>query len=287
MDKQFSHLILITGSHGQVGRELVDICRVRQINYIDYSSRQLDITNEASVRREIERHKPAAVINAAAYTAVDNAENDVERAYAVNRDGVKNLAIACEAVGATLVHISTDYVFDGEKKEPYNEMDIAHPIGVYGASKYAGEQAIKKFSSKYFIIRVSWVFGQYGANFVKTMLRLAEDRPDISVVDDQYGAPTSAAHIAEKLIELVTDNCSEYGTYHLESNPGISWYEFAKIIFQKARESGVIEKMPNVHPIKSSEYPTPVKRPKNSKLVSNCDFELGPVLWKEHLDKLF
>ncbi|MEH6559190.1 MAG: dTDP-4-dehydrorhamnose reductase [Oceanicoccus sp.] len=278
--------ILITGGNGQVGRELAELCREQHIPFVAYSSQQLDVTDKKSVFGKIKKLQPTAVINAAAYTAVDNAENEVSKAYAVNRDGAKNLAIACEELNVMLVHISTDYVFDGKKDGPYIETDKTNPISVYGASKLAGEQAVAECCSKYFIVRVSWVFGQYGKNFVKTMLHLAGEHADLKVVDDQFGAPTPADQIAEKLVGLITGNSTNYGTYHLESNPGITWYGFAQKIFQYADDEKFITNVPRVHPVDSSQYPTPVTRPKNSKLASASQFDLGPIDWEKSLTKL-
>ena len=278
--------ILITGSKGQVGSELVVLCREKNIPFVAYNSQQLDITDSDRVFAEIKKQQPTAVINAAAYTAVDNAESELSKAYAVNKEGAKNLAIACEELNVVLVHISTDYVFDGEKDGPYLDTDKTNPVSVYGASKLAGEREIVEFCSKYFIVRVSWVFGQYGNNFVKTMLGLAKNHTELKVVDDQFGAPTSADQIAEKLVTLVTSASINYGTYHLESNPGVTWYEFANKIFQYAYEAKIIKNIPRVHPVDSAQYPTPVMRPKNSKLASTSQFDLGSIDWEKGLEKL-
>lgn len=278
--------IFITGSNGQVGRELVELCREGKIPFVAYDSQQLDITDNDAVFAEIKTQQPTAVINAAAYTAVDNAESEVSKAYAINKEGAKNLAIACEEFNAVLVHISTDYVFDGKKEGPYLDTDKTNPVSVYGASKLAGERAVVEFCSKYFIVRVSWVFGQYGNNFVKTMMNLAKEDTELKVVADQIGAPSSADQIAEKLVTLVTSASINYGTYHLESNPGITWYEFANKIFQYAYEAKIIKNIPRVHPVDSAQYPTPVTRPRNSKLASSSQFDLGSVDWEKGLAKL-
>ncbi|NRB42469.1 MAG: dTDP-4-dehydrorhamnose reductase [Pseudomonadales bacterium] len=259
--------ILITGAGGQVGSELVELCKERQLNYIAYSSSELDITNKDLVISEVKKQSPSVVINAAAYTAVDRAEEDQDKAYAVNRDGPLFLAEACKEIDALLMHISTDYVFDGEKKTAYTVADKTSITSVYGASKLAGEEAIQATWDKHFILRVSWVFGQYGNNFVKTMLRLANERDELSVVNDQFGAPTSAQDIAELLINLSQDNTCR-GIEHFESNPGVTWYDFACEIFKQGSERGLITNIPKVNPIGSDEFVTPVTRPKNSKLAS-------------------
>jgi len=268
--------ILITGAAGQVGRELVDLCQIRGIPYISYTSTQLDITKESAVMYAIEKDMPTHVINAAAYTAVDKAEIEQEQAFAVNKVGVENLAKACKRINAKLIHISTDYVFDGEKPQPYTTADMTHPTSVYGLSKLAGEQAIANVFDNYFILRVSWVFGQYGNNFVKTMLRLAETRRAISVVNDQYGAPTPAVDIAQCLLQEAVLHAFN-GVEHLESSPGMTWHQFAETIFTLAGKDI------NVQAISSAEYPTPVKRPKNSKLASS---RLPIIEWQNALDTL-
>jgi dTDP-4-dehydrorhamnose reductase len=232
----------------------------------------------------IAEHKPSVVINAAAYTAVDKAETEIGLAYAVNRDGVENLALSCKSQAIPLIHISTDYVFDGEKESPYLESDIPNPVGVYGASKYAGEQVLRAIWEKHIIVRVSWVFGRYGNNFVKTMLRLAKDRDEISVVDDQYGAPTSTIDIARALLDLSTEENIDFGLYHLESNPKTSWYDFAVKIFEEAKVIGLLEKIPVVKPISSEQFPTLVKRPINSKLATDKGFLQAN--WPEALSQM-
>ena len=273
--------ILITGAAGQVGQELVDACKVQQVDYVAYTSSQLDITNSESVHKEVVKQQPTHIINAAAYTAVDKAEQEKDIAYAVNSDGVRFLAQAAKAVNAKLMHISTDYVFDGEKSTPYTVNDTPNPASVYGASKLAGEKAmidVLGLGGDYLVLRVSWVFGQYGNNFVKTMLKLAETRQELSVVNDQYGAPTPACEIAKCLLsELALNELT--GIQHLESNPGVTWFEFALAIFE------AVNKVVKVNGITSEQYPTPVDRPKNSKL---CSEQVGlSVNWKKSLIKEF
>ncbi|NRB37888.1 MAG: dTDP-4-dehydrorhamnose reductase [Pseudomonadales bacterium] len=268
MTDLLKHKILITGAGGQVGRELVDLCEEKQLNYVAYTSSELDITDEKKVFSEIIKQAPSAVINAAAYTAVDKAEIEQEKAYAVNRDGALFLAKACKTADALLLHISTDYVFDGEKKEPYTVDDIPNPTSVYGASKLAGERAIQETWEKHCIIRVSWVFGQYGNNFVKTMLRLAEERDELSIVSDQFGAPTPADEIARVILKVAFKDKLEYGIEHIESTPGVTWYEFAQRIFSESVKIGFLNNSPLLTKINSDQFPTPVKRPANSKLLS-------------------
>jgi dTDP-4-dehydrorhamnose reductase len=276
--------ILITGAKGQVGTDLVLEAKRRGHETYGFASSELDITDMAIVTSTITKIKPDVVINAAAYTAVDKAETEKEKAYPVNEAGVKNLAEACKALDIPLLHISTDYVFDGEKKEPYVETDIPNPTSVYGASKLAGEVALQEIWKKHIILRVSWVFGEHGNNFVKTMLRLAKDRDEISVVDDQFGAPTPSIDIARVLLDLSVEENIDFGLYHLESNPKTSWHGFAVKIFEEAKEIGLLEKVPLVKPIPSEQFPTMVKRPVNSKLAT--DKGLLSANWPEALSQI-
>lgn len=247
--------ILITGSHGQVGKEIVK----RLPNCIAYDRDELDITDINQVRKKIEQHMPHVVINCAAYTAVDKAEAEPDIAFLINKTGPENLAKICEENKIFLMHISTDYIFEGTKTSPYVETDSANATSVYGVSKWQGEEAVRKYCKNYLILRVSWVFGEYGHNFVKTMLKLAEEKKELKIVEDQIGCPTYAGDIAEVLLKIAKD--PKIGTYHFCGQPQTSWYGFAKEILK--------DKKINVIPIKTSEYPTPAKRPANS--VLNCD----------------
>jgi dTDP-4-dehydrorhamnose reductase len=275
------HKIFITGKNGQVGRELVERATELGIEAVSFGSEELDIRDRNAVMAAIDEHQPTVVINAAAYTAVDKAETEIDLAYAVNRDGVENLALACKAQNIPLIHISTDYVFDGDKESPYLESDIPNPVGVYGASKYAGEQVLRATWDKHIIIRVSWVFGRYGNNFVKTMLRLGQERDALSVVSDQFGAPTSARFIAKEIL-----NCtlSQWGTYHLVSNHTVSWFDFASRIFQYGFDLGLISRRPNLKPLTTEEYPTAAERPSNSKLNTMFDSKFAVSLWVDELE---
>jgi dTDP-4-dehydrorhamnose reductase len=275
--------IFITGKNGQVGRELVERAAELKIDAVSFDSSELDICDREKVIALVAEHKPSVVINAAAYTAVDKAETEIDLAYAVNRDGVENLALACKSQDIPLIHISTDYVFDGEKESPYLESDTPNPVGVYGASKYAGEQVLRATWEKHIIVRVSWVFGRYGNNFVKTMLRLAKDRDEISVVDDQYGAPTPAQGIASEIIKCINKSQLDYGVFHLQVDCGVTWYEFAKEIFSQSIELGLIAKSPLLTSITSDQFSTPVKRPSNSKLASKHLERFSVIDWKPAL----
>ncbi len=263
--------VLITGAKGQVGSELVVEAEKRGYDVIGLSSAELDITDRAQVKAALKKTMPVALINAAAYTAVDKAEDEKDRAYRVNADAVKIMAEICEQENVPLLHISTDYVFDGNKSTPYSELDQPNPTGVYGASKLAGEQALQATWDKHVILRVSWVFGKNGNNFVKTMLRLGQGRDELGVVNDQFGAPTAATSIASCLMDIVDkERFGEpdfpWGLYHYQSEPGVTWYDFATTIFAQANKLGVLGKQITVNPIGSEQFPTPVKRPENSKL---------------------
>ncbi len=263
--------LFITGAKGQVGSELVDQAQNKAYEVFAYGSKELDITDLPQLQNTIKKINPDVIINAAAYTAVDKAESEREFAFAVNSKGSENLAIVCKQQDIPLLHISTDYIYDGEKESAYTELDIPKPTGVYGASKLAGDEKIIKLWHKHFILRVSWVFGEQGNNFVKTMLKLAEQRDELSIVDDQFGAPTSAKAISQTLLTILEsdqfnqDDCA-WGVYNLQSDPRVNWFEFAREIFKQAHSIGLIDKSIKLNPIPSSEFPTPVKRPTNSKL---------------------
>ncbi|MBQ5428818.1 MAG: dTDP-4-dehydrorhamnose reductase [Neisseriaceae bacterium] len=273
---------LITGAGGQVGQELHKL--LPQANALTHS--QLDIGDISAVRNAVQAFKPHAIINAAAYTAVDKAEEEVEKAYLINHIGAKNLAIASEEQNAILLHISTDYVFDGKKTEPYCETDTTNPQNVYGKSKLLGEQAILEHCEKAMILRTAWVFGRYGKNFVKTMLSLGKTRSHLRIVADQFGSPTEAEDIAKSLIYMAKN--AQFGIYHYSGMPYVSWFEFAQKIFQAAEKQGILH-APQLEPIKSEEYPTAACRPQNSRLnlekIKNT-FGILPCDWQQHLNDL-
>ena len=290
-----SHLprILITGGSGQVGHCLkAQLEGCAELSVPDSSA--LNIVDRRSVRQAVETFRPDYIINAAAYTAVDKAESDAERAFAVNRDGARHLAEAAEAAGAAMLHISTDYVFDGARGAPYDEAAQTAPQNIYGASKLAGEQAVLAACRRAVVMRTSWVFGAHGQNFVKTMLRLGRERDSLGIVADQYGAPTAAADIAAALITIVRRHTPEQlaeraGIYHYCGSPYASWFEFAETIFAEAAAQGVLAKIPAVKPIATADYPTPAKRPADSRL--DCGkirtvFGIGPCDWHSALSDL-
>ena len=277
-------ILFIIGKNGQVGSELVERVNELSVDAVSFGSSELDICNRAEVLKAISKYRPTIVINTAAYTAVDKAEHEPERAYAVNRDGVENLAIACKAQNIPLIHISTDYVFDGEKNGPYVKSDAPNPAGVYGASKYAGERILRATWDKHIILRVSWVFGKNGNNFVKTMLRLANERDELSIVDDQFAAPTPVDKIVTQLLRYALQDLSHFGLVHMESNPGVTRFEFAKKIFNQAEEAGLIAKKPILKAISSKDFQAGAARPANSKLSIGADEKnCFPITWDDSL----
>ncbi len=265
--------ILVTGSHGQVGRELVTQATALKYEVIGLERHRLDITEASAVRSIANEHHPDIVINAAAYTAVDKAEQEAERAFAVNKCGPANLASICSQRNIPLLHISTDYIFDGKQGRPYREDDSANPVGVYGQSKWEGEQAVREILSEHIILRVSWVFAAQGNNFVKIMLCLGRERNEISVVADQSGAPTCAADIANILLRLAGQALNKeerssfsWGTYHYSGTPKTTWYGFAQEIFKQSHKLNLIPTIPKINAITTAEYPTVAARPANSVL---------------------
>lgn len=258
--------VLITGANGQLGRCLQERAPSSwQLTAMDSS--QLDITNTSQIKEILATTKPNVVINAAAYTAVDLAENEPARAFLVNATAVGNLATATHAIGARLVHVSTDYVFDGTTSQPYTPLDAPKPINVYGKSKLAGELLALAHNPQAQVIRTSWVYSEYGKNFVKTMLRLATKGHDtISVVNDQYGCPTYAGNLAQFIIELIEQPAAERLVHYTDGEP-MSWYEFAQRIFATSSAQG--KPVPTVHAIATADYSTPARRPTYSVLLSH------------------
>lgn len=276
--------ILITGSNGQLGNCLRDLAAEYQDKYRFFYTdvEELDITDAAAIDRYVTDNHINVIINAAAYTAVDKAEDDVEMAYKLNRDAVHNLAEVAKAHDCLLVHISTDYVFSGESSHPYKEDDPPAPKSVYGASKLAGEQAIAEVSCRAIIIRTSWLYSEYGHNFVKTMLKLGSEREEVSVVCDQIGGPTYAGDLAKVIMTLVTKDDKQNGVqfYHFANEGTISWYDFAKAIMEIAGNGCQVKS------ILTGEYPAKAPRPAYS--VFNLDKikqEIGADIpfWRDSL----
>ena len=300
--------IIIVGSQGQVGSELaaldwssVGLDANSKITAL--SRADLDISNLDSIHTTIKELKPHWVINASAYTAVDKAESDSATAYAVNAFGPEQLALACAAIGARLIHISTDYVYPGEAVEgnaaALSESDPVGPTGVYGASKLAGELLVKNACPEHIILRTAWVFGLHGNNFVKTMLRLGAERDELGVVADQWGGPTSARGIAVAIASIVAqvtrcesegeDLANLWGVYNFSGEPHVNWAQFAETIFDRAAALGLLARVPKVNSITSDQYPTPAKRPANSRLSNEKVgevFGIFPDDWQAALDEL-
>lgn len=257
--------ILISGHTGQVARELQLALSKHEL--VSLGRQAFDLSHPDSLRETILRERPALVINAAAYTAVDQAEQERELAFAINAEAPGVMADACFELDIPLIHYSTDYVFDGSKATPYREADTPCPLSVYGASKAAGEQALRISGCDHLILRTSWVYSQYGRNFLLTMQRLLQEREELSVVDDQIGAPTWAGSIASATAELIDkwqQGRHHWGTYHLTCQGETSWFGFASAIAEHLRAAG--RPCARLRPIPSSEYPTPAQRPLNSRL---------------------
>ncbi|MBI3512999.1 MAG: dTDP-4-dehydrorhamnose reductase [Proteobacteria bacterium] len=284
--------ILVFGATGQIGRELIAQSWPDGLRVIGADRASADITDRGAVGRALARMRPLLAVNAAAFTAVDQAEVDTARAWAVNRDGAANLAEACAAQGVPLIHLSTDYVFDGAKAGPYTEDDPVAPLGVYGASKAAGEAAIRTRLARHVILRTAWVFGVHGTNFVKTMLRLGAERPALRIVADQHGCPTEAADIARAVATIAgavlrAPAAAPFGTFHYAGAPPTTWHGFAEAIFQRAAARG--SKSPTLTAITTAEYPTPARRPANSMLDGaklQRAYGVAPCDWPRALDRV-
>ncbi|AET57595.1 spore coat polysaccharide biosynthesis protein spsK [Paenibacillus terrae HPL-003] len=254
--------VLVTGASGQLGKDVVKVFQEQGHDVLGYDREQLDITDLEQAVEIVGQYQPDAVIHCAAYTAVDAAESDVDGAYQVNAAGTRNMVLAAEKVGAKLVYISTDYVFDGTAEHPYHEYDNTNPQSIYGKSKRAGEVLTQTLSSRYFIVRTSWVYGLYGNNFVKTMLKLGQEKPHLQVVDDQKGSPTYTVDLARFLAELV--QTEKYGVYHASNSGFCTWYEFTQAILQDAAEILGAKITAKLEPCSTEQFPRPAARPRNS-----------------------
>lgn len=276
--------ILVTGANGQLGLSIKAVGKNYPSMIFTFTDvEDLDITNSKEVISFFENNKFDYCVNCAAYTAVDKAEEDVENAFSINATAVKNLSIACKNSNVVLIHVSTDFVFDGLKKIPYSEEDLPNPLSVYGSSKLKGEQFIQDILDSYFIVRTSWLYSEYGNNFVKTMLRLSETHKEINIVDDQIGSPTYAGDLAEFIISVISLESELYGVYHFSNEGNISWYDFAVEIFEKN------QRHIKVNPIESTSYPTAAKRPAYSVLgTTKIKYNLKAecFYWKDSLKAL-
>ena len=268
--------ILITGAYGMLGSDLREV--LKNFELICTGSKDLDITDQEGIMDFITEHCPDLVINAAAYTAVDDCETHYDEAYAVNAIGPKNLARACKKINVPLIHISTDYVFDGSKRTPLIESDKLGPKSAYGKTKLAGEKFIQENTEKYFILRTSWLYGLHGKNFVSTMLDLAESHDEITVVDDQIGSPTYSLDLAVAITNLL--HSDKYGIYHVTNEGECSWYEFSKLIFELSN----IEV--NLIPVSTEEFPRPAPRPHYSVLNNKKWNSSGFVPMRDYKEAL-
>lgn len=270
---------LVTGVNGQLGYDVMKLLTDTEHEAIGVDREEMDITNQQAVQDKIVTLRPDIIVHCAAYTAVDKAESDQDNAYQVNALGTKYIAEAAKDINAKMIYVSTDYVFDGNAEQPYEVDHPSDPMGIYGQTKLAGENFVKEYLDKYFIVRTAWVFGSNGKNFVKTMLRLGKERGEVGVVSDQSGSPTYTPDLATFLLELAESD--KYGTYHATNSGVCTWYEFAVEIFKQA---GIEVK---VNPLTTEQYPTPAKRPKYSVLSKAKIEEQGftPLPdWKDALN---
>ena len=250
--------VLVTGANGQLGYDVVKELQKQNIDCYGVTREDFDLVDFKATEKFLVNYMPDVVIHCAAYTAVDKAEDEQGLCYLVNASATENIAEICKKIDAKMLYISTDYIFDGTKDGFYEVDDTPNPINVYGKTKLLGEQAVQKILKKYFIVRISWVFGEHGNNFVKTMLRLGKEHKELNVVADQYGSPTYTADLAPLLIEIIKTD--KYGIYHATNEGVCSWAEFAEEIFKIAKMDV------KVNHIKTTEYPTRAKRPMNSRL---------------------
>ncbi|WP_445501751.1 dTDP-4-dehydrorhamnose reductase [Microvirga sp. G4-2] len=262
-------MILVFGSGGQLGQELIELAHMADVPLKGLTRAQADVADPAQVEQAMAKIRPSIVLNASAYTKVDLAETEEEAAFQANATGPEILARACAVAGLPLIHVSTDYVFDGSKSGAYRESDPVAPLGVYGRSKLAGEEAIRRHLPQHVIVRTSWVYGIHGANFLKTILRLAGERDELRIVADQSGCPTSTADLAQALLTVAQawdEGRAVSGTYHFAGTGVTTWHGFAACIVKAQRP--FTGRSPSVVPIRTEDYPTPARRPANSELDS-------------------
>ena len=270
--------ILVTGIKGQLGYDVVKALKLRGHQPIGVDREEMDLMNDNMIQDFIMNLKPEAIIHCAAYTAVDQAEEEVEICYQINAEAVRVIAECAKALDIVMIYISTDYVFDGTKESEYVETDTPNPINVYGASKLKGEQYVQQLLKKFYIVRISWVFGINGKNFIKTMQRLGKEQNQLNIIHDQFGSPTYTADLAPLLVDMIETN--QYGIYHVTNEGYCSWYEFATEIFKQSQLDVTL------HPITTDQYKTKAKRPLNSKMskqkLSDYGFHRLPT-WQEAL----
>ena len=258
-------MIWLIGHRGMLGREVLSRLEKKGCLY-EVSDMEVDIADVHQLRSFIGDRSPDWMVNCSAYTAVDRAEDEASLAFRVNAEGVRNLALIAEEKGSKLLHISTDYVFDGNSRTAYTEEDPTNPVGVYAKSKYQGEIYVRQHLLRHIIIRTAWLYGRHGQNFVFTMLRLFREREEIRVVADQWGSPTLADDLADTILEIIGRDSEEYGTYHFTNEGKTNWYDFARAIYRHVCSEGLINRNVRILPINTEQYPTKAKRPANSLL---------------------
>jgi len=289
-------MIWLIGNRGMLGSDVEKLLKNKKFEYIA-TDVEIDITRYGVLKEYVEDKNIEWIINCAAYTAVDKAEDERELAYKINATGAENLARICKDIGSKLIHISTDYVFDGQKDGAYTEDDIPNPINVYGKSKLEGEGRIKSILKNYYILRTSWLYGKNGNNFVHTMIRLFNQKDEIGVVSDQWGTPTYTKDLSNVILRIVELDNNAFGIYHFSNagvraesdknvEVGITWYDFAEKIYRVSKECGIINSDVKIRPIKTEDYPTKAKRPQNSllskeKIKKTFDMEIRS--WQEAL----
>lgn len=268
-----------------LGRDVEAVLRRHELDCV-VSDKEIDICNADRLKEFSKSRNITWIINCSGYTAVDKAEDEAEIANAINGDGVLNIARIAREINAKLIHISTDYVFDGTKEGAYTETDLPRPLGAYGKSKLIGDENVLKTLDRFFIIRTSWLYGLNGNNFVKTMLKLFREREDIRVVSDQYGSPTYSEDLANFIIHILSDDSNEFGIYHFSNEGKTNWYELTKSIYAFAREFGLVNCNVSLRSITTEEYPTKAERPKNSYLSKEKMkdvFQYTPRRWEDSL----
>jgi len=278
-------MIWLIGNKGMLGTEIEALLNERHLDYIA-SDREIDITDPVCLQ-EFAATKPLTwIINCAAYTAVDRAEEEPERAFQINAEGPRNLAHLAAARGGRLIHISTDYVFDGCQDVPYVETDLPNPLSAYGTGKCQGEQNIVSLLDEHFIIRTAWMYGKNGPNFVHTMLRLFREKNEVSVVADQWGSPTYAPDLADAIVAIIVADSTAYGIYHFTNEGRINWHQFACAIYDLAQANGLLTKSVTISPISTAQYPTKAKRPQYACLSKEkiCRvFPIELIPWQDSL----
>lgn len=285
-------MIWLVGNRGLLGSEVEGLLRARGAPYLA-SDRELDITRADAVDAFLadrDRDAPAWIVNCSGYTAVDAAEDEPDRAFAVNEGGVRNLAVAARRIGAAMVHLSTDYVFDGTREGAYTEEDPPNPVSVYGKSKLAGETALRALLERHLIVRTAWLYGQRGKSFVATMLRLFRELDRVTVVDDQWGSPTYAPDLARAILVMVDSRPTLYGTYHFTNEGRTNWYGFAREIYRGAVERGIARPGVGLVPVTTAGYPTRARRPRNSLLSKEkirTTFGIAARDWRDALRSFF